>query len=472
MLRHSILHNISNNKMENTINNKAMAKAKATAKDTEQAQEIWVNVPDEPYNNTYMVSNMGRIKNKNTGQIKSLSKNQGGFTYVRIDIGKKAKKITYQIHQLVAKMFNGECPKDHFVVHKDSNKDNNAASNLTYMTKSAAKLRYHNLNKKEDLSKSKSKSDSESESESESDVEETKVKQVISTKAKQQIKEKTIPKKVVTTSSSESESEDETISLKEYKILQAKIKTLEEENKSLKKQLNIKEPDKTPSIEKKSATENKTHSKPERKQVHEFTRYEVDKKGNVYTNGYMVKPYINCNGYHRISLSMNDGTTKLRQNKYVHRLVAGAWIPNPKNLPYVNHINANKIDNRVENLEWCTASENMLHDSKLRKTGKRIYAFDSKTGKFYKSYESIKAAGRAIGIDSTSITKVVSGNRVTAGGYFWKEGEYDNEDEISDIDEELIEQAKKLDRYRKNKIAPQEPKKQDSSESESDSDSQ
>jgi hypothetical protein len=169
---------------------------------------------------------------------------------------------------------------------------------------------------------------------------------------------------------------------------------------------------------------------------------------------------------------MNDGVTKKKQNKYVHRLVAEAWIPNPKNLPYVNHINANKIDNRVENLEWCTASENMLHDSKLRKTGKRIYAFDSKTGKFHKSYESIKAAGREIGIDSTSITKVVSGNRVTAGGYFWKEGEYDNEDEISDIDEELIEQAKKLDRYRKNKIAPQEPKKQDSSESESDSDSQ
>ena len=166
---------------------------------------------------------------------------------------------------------------------------------------------------------------------------------------------------------------------------------------------------------------------------------------------------------------MNDGTTKLRQNKYVHRLVAEAWIPNPKNLPYVNHINANKIDNRVENLEWCTASENMLHDSKLRGTGKRIYAFDSKTGKFHKSYESIKAAGRDIGIDSTNITKVISGNRLIAGGYFWKQGEYDNEDDITDIDEELLEQVKKLDRYRKNKIAP---KKQDSSESESENDSE
>ena len=163
---------------------------------------------------------------------------------------------------------------------------------------------------------------------------------------------------------------------------------------------------------------------------------------------------------------MKDGITKKEKKFYVHRLVAEAWIPNPKNLPYVNHINANKIDNRVENLEWCTASENMLHDSKLRKTGKRIYAFDSKTGKFHKSYESIKAAGREIGIDSTNITKVISGNRLIAGGYFWKQGEYDNEDDITDIDEELLEQAKKLDRYRKNKIAP---KKQDSSECESES---
>jgi hypothetical protein len=456
---------------------------KATAKTTEQAQELWVDVPDEPYNKTYMVSNMGRLKNKNTGQIKSLSKNQGGFTYVRIDIGKKAKKITYQMHQLVAKMFNGECPKDYFVVHKDSNKENNSASNLTYMTKSAAKLRYfNNLNKKEDSTDSQTESsDSETETVSKSDEKKTKVKQVISTKSKQQLSEKTTPKKVVKSSESESKSESEsddnkTVSLKEYKILQATIKTLEEENKSLKKQLNIKEPDKTPLNElpkekSKDSSKEKTPSKSETKQVKEFTKYEVDKKGNVYSNGYMVKPYVNANGYHRISLSMNDSVTKNRQNKYVHRLVAEAWIPNPKNLPYVNHINANKIDNRVENLEWCTASENMLHDSKLRKTGKRIYAFDSKTGKFYKSYESIKAAGRAIGIDSTSITKVVSGNRVTAGGYFWKEGEYDNEDDISDIDEELIEQAKKLDRYRKNKIAPQEPKKQDSSESESDSDS-
>jgi hypothetical protein len=111
----------------------------------------------------------------------------------------------------------------------------------------------------------------------------------------------------------------------------------------------------------------------------------------------------------------------------------------------------------------------MLHNSKSKGTGKRIYAFNSTTGKFYKSFESIKAAGREIGVDSTTITKVISGDRLLAGGYFWKQGDYANEDDITDIDDELLEQAKKADRYRKKKIAPKEIK-DDSSESESESD--
>jgi len=97
--------------------------------------------------------------------------------------------------------------------------------------------------------------------------------------------------------------------------------------------------------------------------------YEVDELGNVYSivhNAHrrkrQLKPFVNSQGYLKVNLYDADGKYK---KKYIHRLVAEAFIPNPLNKPNVNHIDANVKNNNVNNLEWCTQSENLLHCVKL-----------------------------------------------------------------------------------------------------------
>ncbi len=95
--------------------------------------------------------------------------------------------------------------------------------------------------------------------------------------------------------------------------------------------------------------------------VRSIERY-VRSDRNPKTGLRLIKPKIlkawdNGNGYMVVTISVN----KKRKNKYVHRLVAEAFIPNPENKPQVNHIDNNRSNNIISNLEWCTASENSIH---------------------------------------------------------------------------------------------------------------
>lgn len=78
---------------------------------------------------------------------------------------------------------------------------------------------------------------------------------------------------------------------------------------------------------------------------------------NTRTNKYM-KLFMVPNGYYAVTLTFNTGQQK---RFYIHRLVALAFIPNPSNKDQVNHLNGIKKDNYIENLEWCTSQENIMH---------------------------------------------------------------------------------------------------------------
>lgn len=101
--------------------------------------------------------------------------------------------------------------------------------------------------------------------------------------------------------------------------------------------------------------------------------YQVSNLGNVkrissfkgvnkqYLNDYYLKPLDNGKGYYRIKLTKNNSAKRIM----LHRIIAEAFILNELNKPFINHINGNKKDNSIENLEWCTQSENCLHSVKL-----------------------------------------------------------------------------------------------------------
>ena len=140
----------------------------------------------------------------------------------------------------------------------------------------------------------------------------------------------------------------------------------------------------------------------------------------------IMRQHLNHKGYCVLSLCKNYK----RQSKSVHRIVAQAFIPNSNNLPQVNHIDGNKTNNNVNNLEWCNNSYNQLHANKLGLNKHRLESVKEVCNKpvaqldmngiELNRFNSLREASNKTGFSYKSMSLCTLGKIKSCGGYVWK----------------------------------------------------
>ena len=166
------------------------------------------------------------------------------------------------------------------------------------------------------------------------------------------------------------------------------------------------------------------------------TDYSVSTEGEVRkdTTNYILSQ-SSQQDYKFVGLIINGKQKRMR----VHRMVALAFIDNPDNKPYVNHINGNRSDNNVENLEWVTPSENTQHavDTGLFKSNRaRAVIQYNLNGEQMATFESASEAARQTGGSQSKITMCCRRQRDSANDYQWRY--YDDIQDVQKIEKKFI----------------------------------
>ena len=152
-----------------------------------------------------------------------------------------------------------------------------------------------------------------------------------------------------------------------------------------------------------------------------FEKYEVSNLGKVRNikSGRMLKPHLNHNGYLKHHLYRHDKQKEL----FLHRILAIAFIDNPGKKPQVNHIDENKLNNDLSNLEWCTGRENLVHGTRTKrvaeKLSKKVIQLDLNDS-VLNEFESMVQAEQETGVSRRNISSCCNGKRKSAGRFKWR----------------------------------------------------